>query len=62
MFGMRMSKTTVRIAAAATGMAVFLIAPAAAGIDRNLDMVVTRFLINADIASTVSDWTLIRVH
>ena len=57
-----MLKTTVRIAAAATGMAVFLIAPAAAGIDRNLDMVVTRFLVNADIASTVSDWTLISVQ
>ena len=59
---MRMSKTTVRIAAAATGMAVFLLAPAAAGIDRNLDMVVTRFLVNADIASTVSAWTLISVQ
>ena len=52
---MRMSKTTVRISAAATGMAVFLIAAAAAGINRNLDMVVTRFVVNADITSTVSD-------
>ena len=59
---MRMSKTTVRIAAAATGMAAFLIAAAAAVIDRNLDMIVTAFLVNADIASTVSDWTLISVQ
>ena len=59
---MRMSKNTVRIAAAAAGMAVFLIAAAAAGIDRNLDMVVTGFLVNADIASTVSDWAPIRVQ
>ena len=57
-----MSKNTVRIAAAAAGMAVFLIAAAAAGIDRNLDMVVTGFLVNADIASTVSDWAPIRVQ
>jgi len=58
----RMSKTTVRIAVAFTGVAVFLIAAVAVGIVRKQDMVVTGFLVNADIASTVSDWTPIRVQ
>ena len=43
-------------------MAVFLIAAAAADIGRNQDIFVNRFSVNADIASTVSDWTLISVQ
>ena len=58
---MKMSKATASIAAAAAGMAVFLMAAAAAGVDRNQDMVVTGYSVNADIAATVSEWTPIRV-
>jgi len=43
-------------------MAVFLIAAAAADIGRNQDIFVNRFSVNADIASTVSDWTPTRVQ
>ena len=57
-----MSKTNVRIALTSTCMAVFLIAAAAADIVRNQDIFVTGFSVNADIASTVSDWTPTRVQ
>ncbi|MEE2722839.1 MAG: hypothetical protein VYB45_13595 [Pseudomonadota bacterium] len=57
-----MSKTNVRIALTSNGMAVFLIAAAAADIVRNQDIFVTGFSVNADIASTVSDWTPTRVQ
>ena len=48
-----MSKTNVRIALTSNGMAVSLIAAAAADIVR--DIFVTGISVNADIAPTVSD-------
>jgi|TARA_Y100001934_G_C11721423_1_gene481449 hypothetical protein len=57
-----MSKTNVRIALTSTCMAVFLIAAAAADIVRNQDIFINGFSVNANIASTVSDWTPTRVQ
>lgn len=57
-----MSKTNVRIALTSTCMAVFLIAAEAADIGRNQDIFVKGFSVNANIASTVSDWTPTRVQ
>ena len=57
-----MSKTNVRIALTSNGMAVSLIAAAAADIVRNQDIFVTGISVNADIAPTGSDWKPTRVQ